>query len=266
MFVPAAGTLLTDNSMYSSLVMSIVYILSQYERKRILDEVDHLPPSDVNAYMVMKIANDYKARPRRKHRKSHGKISFLNLSKTVAYRWKMLDPFVKKHFEKQGKIEAYLYQQKYNQWLQEQEAKQKQKNSGSCGRKNDEEDKDDETEDDSNEKGGGSGIAGTNDQEENEEPEPVEKPEVQLSIETTSKQNLKTGRVSSTSMTNEDAESILASASSIHRLGGAGPTIMDLEEFPSSTTIKFCPLLAKAKQEGYNLFQDVAGAKANDFF
>lgn len=215
---------------------------SQYERQRILDEVDHLPPSDVNAYLVMKIANDYKARPRRKHRKSHGKISFLNLSKTIAHRWKMLDRFVKQHFEKQGKIEAYLYQQRYSQWLQEQENKKNPNHDGS-DRKDDSED-------------GGDSLSITNEQDEQQHVKKKEPPisntasypDVELSIESTSKQNLKTGGVH------------------IIMDSGLEKPIMELEEFPSQTTIHFCPLLAKAKHDGYNLFDDVAGARPSDFF
>lgn len=54
--------------------------------------------------------------PRRKHRKTHGKISFAELARSVASRWKQLDPSIKEMFIYRTNIEKARYQQEIAEW------------------------------------------------------------------------------------------------------------------------------------------------------
>jgi hypothetical protein len=52
----------------------------------------------------------------RKHRRSHGKISFAALARTVANKWKKLDNNVKMLFEQRAAIEMKRYEQELSDW------------------------------------------------------------------------------------------------------------------------------------------------------
>lgn len=54
--------------------------------------------------------------PRRKHRKTHGKISFAELARSVANRWKQLDPSIKDMFIHRTNIEKARYQAEIAEW------------------------------------------------------------------------------------------------------------------------------------------------------
>ena len=54
--------------------------------------------------------------PRRKHRKTHGKISFAELARTVANKWKQLDPSIKEMFIHRTSIEKARYQAEITEW------------------------------------------------------------------------------------------------------------------------------------------------------
>ncbi len=54
--------------------------------------------------------------PRRKHRKTHGKISFAELARTVANRWKQIDPSIKEMFILRTNIEKARYQEEIAEW------------------------------------------------------------------------------------------------------------------------------------------------------
>lgn len=53
---------------------------------------------------------------KRKHRKSHGKIGFESLAKTIANKWKTLDKASKRPFEQQAKREKAIYAKKLQAW------------------------------------------------------------------------------------------------------------------------------------------------------
>ena len=53
---------------------------------------------------------------KRKHRKSHGKIGFESLAKTIADKWKTLDKASKRPFEQQAKREKAIYAKKLQAW------------------------------------------------------------------------------------------------------------------------------------------------------
>lgn len=54
--------------------------------------------------------------PRRKHRKTHGKISFAELARSVANKWKQLDPSIKQMFIYRTNIEKARYQAEIAEW------------------------------------------------------------------------------------------------------------------------------------------------------
>ena len=96
----------------------------QWERRRILDGTDHLElrvtPEDVRN-LVIAHAN----RGKRAHRKSHGKISFRDLARTIAARWKKIDEAPKAVFDNQAMIEKEKYSRAYKAWKARQKARDK---------------------------------------------------------------------------------------------------------------------------------------------
>jgi HMG (high mobility group) box len=54
--------------------------------------------------------------PKRKHRKTHGKISFAALARTVATKWKKLSKSTKALFEERSAIEQARYQTEIDEW------------------------------------------------------------------------------------------------------------------------------------------------------
>ena len=99
------------------------------ERKRILENRDH-EPLVITPEEVLKVCQDFKAKPKRKHRKSHGQIAFLDLSRTVASRWKSLDKPTKSLFKAQAELETAHYRKLLEAWKQkcdEEDAKEQER-------------------------------------------------------------------------------------------------------------------------------------------
>jgi hypothetical protein len=88
----------------------------QVTRKRILDGTDKLglpiTPEEVQAVVFA-----YKRQPKRKHRKTHGRISFRDLSAAVAQRWKLIRFHDRKVLEDQAKLERQNHQEQLKTWL-----------------------------------------------------------------------------------------------------------------------------------------------------
>jgi len=72
---------------------------------------------------VDRIAREHKARPKRPHRKSHGKISFLELARQIAARWKKIDASTKRIFEAQAIYEKEDYAQRFQEWKEYDESR-----------------------------------------------------------------------------------------------------------------------------------------------
>jgi HMG-box domain len=69
----------------------------QVERKRIIyDESDR---SYTHAEIIRTLEERRRPKPRRKHRKSHGKVGFTELVKIISSKWRSLDKETKKFFE-----------------------------------------------------------------------------------------------------------------------------------------------------------------------
>jgi hypothetical protein len=85
------------------------------ERKRILAGTDKdrrlFASGDIRSAI-----SEYKVKRKRVHRRSHGKISFLELARIIAGRWKMLDDATRSVLEEYAKIEKQTYTKAMKQW------------------------------------------------------------------------------------------------------------------------------------------------------
>ena len=71
--------------------------------------------------MAYETAVEQKNKPKRRHRKSHGKISFRTLARVVADSWKQIDATSRANLEAQALLEKQEYLQKVQEWKLRQE-------------------------------------------------------------------------------------------------------------------------------------------------
>ena len=86
------------------------------ERKRILDCKEEQDLVDYAEEELSTIIQEHKTRGRRQHRRVHGRISFRELARTIASRWKQLDMTQRGVFERRARIERVEYQARLQQW------------------------------------------------------------------------------------------------------------------------------------------------------
>lgn len=97
----------------------------QLERERIINSSDE--DRDLNVvYTVDDVARltltqqrkakENKPKEKRSHRKTHGKISFGDLARTIANKWKLLDKSAKEIFEGSASIEKERYRKELGEW------------------------------------------------------------------------------------------------------------------------------------------------------
>ena len=107
--------------------LSAYNIFFQHEREKI---VSNSPDTPVT---LESLKVDPNRRPKkRRHRKSHGKIGFADLARTIGEKWKSLDSESKSVFEACARKEKQRYQEEIKEWkdakaiqaLAEEEAKQ----------------------------------------------------------------------------------------------------------------------------------------------
>ncbi|KAL7559368.1 hypothetical protein ACA910_008244 [Epithemia clementina (nom. ined.)] len=91
----------------------------QLERKRILDGTDilHLPITREDLHQIC--LGHKKTKARRVHRKSHGKIGFGDLARTIAGRWKKLDAPSLQVLRAQAAVEKKEFAMHHKLWRQE---------------------------------------------------------------------------------------------------------------------------------------------------
>ncbi|KAL7567245.1 hypothetical protein ACA910_016714 [Epithemia clementina (nom. ined.)] len=112
--------------------LSAYNMFFQIERKRILNETDSLElPITLNDIQAIRIEHKMKEKVRRLHRKSHGKIGFCDLARTVSRRWKVIDKATRKPLEQQAVVEKQEYASLHKLWKNSQ--KQKEKDEESIG-------------------------------------------------------------------------------------------------------------------------------------
>lgn len=97
----------------------------QLERERIINSTDEERNMTV-IYTVDDVARltltqqrkakENKPKEKRSHRKTHGKISFGDLARTIANKWKQLDKTAKEIFEGSASIEKERYRKELGEW------------------------------------------------------------------------------------------------------------------------------------------------------
>mmetsp|Transcript_10441 Transcript_10441/g.21464 ORF Transcript_10441/g.21464 Transcript_10441/m.21464 type:complete len:443 (-) Transcript_10441:266-1594(-) len=112
--------------------LSAYNLFFQVERQRIIDGIDQEPISlQLVQEIIQKKRQDSahaatqqkKSETKRVHKRTHGKVSFPDLARRVATRWKNVDPATKAIFEFQARIEKEEYLRKKHEWKQYQEGK-----------------------------------------------------------------------------------------------------------------------------------------------
>lgn len=91
----------------------------QLERERIIsgNESRHYTRQDVAAISTLKREKHAKKRP---HRRTHGMITFADLARTIAEKWKALDVGSKACFEERASEEKSRYQKEVKGWTNKQ--------------------------------------------------------------------------------------------------------------------------------------------------
>mmetsp|Transcript_6811 Transcript_6811/g.17555 ORF Transcript_6811/g.17555 Transcript_6811/m.17555 type:complete len:265 (+) Transcript_6811:115-909(+) len=95
--------------------LSAYNLFFQLERKRILNGTDglHLP---ITSEELRTVSIEHKDKPKRVHRKTHGKIGFRELARTIASRWKKLDRETRQLLEKQAVVEKKEHAILHKSW------------------------------------------------------------------------------------------------------------------------------------------------------
>jgi hypothetical protein len=93
-------------------------IFFQVERKRLIaGSSDVGPYSRGEVYSINLDRSASAGKVKRPHRKMHGMISFTDLAKTIASRWKVLDESQKVFFEERASEEKSKYATELEEWL-----------------------------------------------------------------------------------------------------------------------------------------------------
>jgi len=91
------------------------------ERERVLAGNDS-PSLPVSREDLVRIRKEHKTNPKRKHRKSHGKVGFQELNRIVSNRWKNLPESEKFIFVEQAGLEKQEYIRKLRDWEAQEKA------------------------------------------------------------------------------------------------------------------------------------------------
>jgi len=106
-----------NNNNMPKRALSAYNLFFHFERDRILRNCSDLPVTaeEVAAVAVRHHARFLTKKGPRPHRKSHGKIGFAELARTISARWKGLDPKTKAIFEDRARVEKILFKRRVEQ-------------------------------------------------------------------------------------------------------------------------------------------------------
>lgn len=99
--------------------LSAYNLFFQLERQRLIAGVPPDAPftaEDVERVAIERREQDANGKPKRKHRKSHGKISFAELARKIANKWKTLNPDLKDLLRERAAIEKARYLRELEAW------------------------------------------------------------------------------------------------------------------------------------------------------
>ena len=99
--------------------LSAYNLFFQLERERLIAGIDPDTPftaEDVERVAINRRLMEQGERPKRKHRKSHGKISFAELARKIANKWKTLNPDAKDLLQERAAIEKARYLRELETW------------------------------------------------------------------------------------------------------------------------------------------------------
>ncbi|KAL7557575.1 hypothetical protein ACA910_009974 [Epithemia clementina (nom. ined.)] len=101
--------------------LSAYNLFFQLERKRILEGTDGMGRRITDQEVHDVVVEHKKKVGKRRHRKTHGKISFGELARTIANRWKVLDQDSRLILQKRAIIEKKEYAELHKAWKALQE-------------------------------------------------------------------------------------------------------------------------------------------------
>mmetsp|Transcript_23066 Transcript_23066/g.48084 ORF Transcript_23066/g.48084 Transcript_23066/m.48084 type:complete len:264 (-) Transcript_23066:117-908(-) len=116
--------------------LSAYNLFFQLQRKTILEhginsESNPISAGDVRDTMAENKAKSQSVKKPRVHRKTHGKVGFLELAHEISARWKKVDPATKQLLEDQAAIEKQEYAKKIKIWREQQVAREEASSSTS---------------------------------------------------------------------------------------------------------------------------------------
>lgn len=92
---------------------------TEHARTRVVDGITHEESPEEVVRSIEAILS--KSRQKRRHRKSHGKISFGDLARVIADQWKIINPKLKEIFNHYAEIDMVRYRRELKTWKEKKE-------------------------------------------------------------------------------------------------------------------------------------------------
>lgn len=102
--------------------LSAYNLFFQYQRERIVSGMDEDGSPEEISENIEKILKCKRGPKKRKDRISHNRISFVDLAKSIAEKWKLIDPKTKEIFDRYASKEKVRYQNELVSWKMRKES------------------------------------------------------------------------------------------------------------------------------------------------